>query len=166
MQLILLLCFLSCFSFGQINDPIRKQIKDSVLFKGVNKLVITNDKSLNQNLFLLQSEFMKRGYTVIVNRKQFTVSTRDSLTEHGTGAYVFNGHIISNGIELSGKYNVNVAATIFGDKGQVFKYDIEFLGAEKAMSKRLFFLLMDIAKSIEGEKIYVNETRKKRGSLF
>lgn len=147
-------------------SPIKKQVSDSVLFKGVNKLLIENDKSVNQNLFLLQTALVKRGYQVSINRKLAIVSTGDSIVEGGKAAYVFTGVINLNRIEFSGKYNLTVAASALGESTHVFKNDISYTGAEKALSKKLFVLLMDIANDIQGRKTYINETRRKRGTIF
>ena len=172
--LLLLLLLMPVIGLSQIKklpvpaekNPIKKQLLDSVLFKGVNKLLIENDKSVNQNLYLLQTELLKRGYRVSINRKLFIVSTIDSIIEGGSAAYVFNGVISHYRIELSGKYNLKVVASTLGENANVFKYDITYSGAEKALSKKLFTLLMDIANDIQGKKTYINETRRKRGTIF
>ncbi|WP_316814010.1 hypothetical protein [Pedobacter heparinus] len=173
-QIMLLLMLVPVIGLSQIKknpapvqkNPIKKQVLDSVLFKGVNKILIENDKSINQNLYLLQTELVKKGYQVSISRKLFRVSTKDSIIEGGRAAYVFNGQINANSIELSGKYNFKAASSILGESSHVFKYDIAYSGAEKAISKKLFVLLMDIANHIDGKKTYIDETRKKRGAIF
>ena len=172
--LLLLLLLLPVIGLSQIKklpapakkNPIKKQVLDSVLFKGVNKLLIENDKSVNQNLFLLQTALVKRGYQVSINRKLSIVSTVDSIIEGGRAAYVFTGVINHNRIELSGKYNLTVVASALGESAHVFKNDITYSGAEKALSKKLFALLMNIANDIQGKKTYIDETRRKRGTIF
>ncbi|ACU02940.1 hypothetical protein [Pedobacter heparinus] len=173
-RIMLLVLFMPLMGLSQIKtvpapvkkNPIKKQLMDSVLFKGVNKLLIENDKSVNQNLFLLQTALVNRGYQVSINRKLFRISTKDSIIEGGRAAYVFNGQINANSIELSGKYNLKAVTSILGESDHIFKYDIEYSGAEKALSKKLFALLMEIANDIHGKKIYIDETRKKRGTIF
>lgn len=145
-------------------SPVKKQILDSVLFKGVNKLLIENDKSVNQNLFLLQTELVKRGYQVSTNRQLFIVSTKDSIIEGGSAAYVFHGVVNINSIELSGKYHLKAVTSVFGEGDHIFKYDIAYTGTDKGLSKNLFALLMDVANAIHGKKTYINE--KKRGTIF
>lgn len=172
--LLMLLLFTPGIAFSQIKklpapaekDPIKKKVLDSVLFKGVNKILIENDKSINQNLFLLQAALVKRGYKVSINRKLSIVSTGDSIVERGRVAYVFNGVISRNSMELSGKYNLTVAASALGESSHVFTNEISYSGAEKALSKKMFALLMEIANDIPGKKTYINETRRKRGTIF
>ena len=145
---------------------VKKQVTDTVLFKGVNKVLIENDKSSNQNLFLLQAELVKRGYGVQINRRLFTISTRDSIIEGGKVAYVLNGRIDSNHVELSGKYNSVAVTSIMGESSHVFQYDINYSGSEKGLPKKMFARLMEIVNNLQGKKTYVNETRKRRGALL
>jgi hypothetical protein len=165
-SVVFLLLFLPAASFAQKKEAVKKKVMDTVIFKGVNKLLIENEMSVNQNLYLLQAGFLKRGYKVSINRKLFIISTQDSIIEGGRAAYVFNGIVKVNSIELSGKYNLKAVTSILGDDDRVFKYDIEYSGAEHALSKKLFAIMMDIAHDIQGKKTYINETRKKRGYLF
>ncbi len=165
-KLMFWLCTFPFIVVGQVKNPVKNQVKDTVVFKGVNKIWIENAVPLNQNIYFLQQAFSKRGYDVIVNRKQFIISTKDSLIDNRSVAYVLNGLINSAGIELSGKYNLTVTASVMGERARVFKYDIAYSGAEKGLSKRLFALLLDIAEELPGKKNFINETRKKKGSVF
>lgn len=165
-KLILWLSFLPFIAFGQVKNPIKSKVTDSLVFKGVNKIWIENNQQINQNIYFLQQAFSKRGYDMVINRKQLVVETKDSLIDNRSVAYVLNGLITSSGIELTGKYNLVVAASVMGERGRVFKYDIVYSGAEKGLSKRLFALLLDIAEDLPGKKNFINETRKKKGSVF
>ncbi len=167
--LLLLLC-VTAIGLSQIRkapkNPVKKQAMDTALFKGVNKIWIANDMTPNQNLFLLQTALTKRGYRVSINRKLFSVSTADSIVEGGRAAYVLNGRIDSNRIELSGKYNTVAVTSIMGERNHVFKYDITFSGNSKGLPKKMFAHLMEIAEGIQGKKTFIDETKRKRGSLF
>lgn len=151
---------------GQGKNPVKSQVKDTLIFKGVNKIFVENNLQINQNIFLLQTALSRRGYDVIINRKQFMVSTKDSVIDNRSCAYVFNGLIVPGGIELSGKYNQAVASSAMGEKGRVFKYDMAYSNSDNGSSKKLFALLVEIAGDIQGKKIYINETRKKKGAIF
>lgn len=150
--------------------PIKNQVKKRIMkpepFKGVNILLIENELTVNQNMYLVEQEFLKRGYKTIVNRKNFIVSTADSLIEKGTAVYLFNALVSDKTIDLSGKFNLKVVASVLGDTEQVNKYDIEYLGSEKAISKKLFAELRGIAKNIEGKITYVNDKSRRKGSVL
>lgn len=166
-KLIALLLFFPVISFAQRKKQQEKKVlKDTVLFKGVNKIIIENNNTINQNFFLLQTELSKRGYDVKINRKEYVLSTKDSIMSSGSTTYNFVGLINDKQIELTGKYITNAIASPLGEVNHVFKYDIEYSGAEKALPKKLFVLLMEIANHIDGKKTYINETGKKRGAIF
>lgn len=147
-------------------NPVKKQAIDTVLFKGVNKIWIENDLSTNQNLFLLQTALTKRGYTVNINRNTFSISTADSVVENGRVAYILNGRIDGNKIELSGKYNNLSVTSLMGESSQFFEYDINFSGWPKGLPKKMFARLMEIAGDVQGKKTFIDETKRRRGSLF
>lgn len=145
---------------------VKKRIVDTALFKGANKIVIENDFTPNQNLFLLQTELVKKGYKVRINRKMRSISTADSIIESGKVAYVFNGLVDSNRIELSGKYHIINVTSLMGESSHVFKYDINFSGWRNGLPKKMFSRLMEVADHVQGRKTFIDETKKKRGSLL
>lgn len=171
-RIIFLLIFIPVLGLSQIkkNDtpvnPIKKQVEDSLVFKGVNKLLISNERSFNQNLALLQTALLNRGYDVRINRKAGTISTLDSVINGGSLNYVFNAIIANNRIELSGKYLIKVSTTPLRAVEDTFNYDIRYVGSEHGDAKKLFGFLLNIAKDIEGKITYIDETRKKRSSIF
>jgi len=161
--LFLLATIVACSS---VKDQKVKRIMKPEVFKGANLLLIATKYNTNQNIFLLQKEFAKRGYHAMVDRQKLTVSTTDSIIEKGTAVYLFNGVVKDSTIELSGKFNLKVVASTFGDTEIVYKYDISYTGSKKALSKKLFALLTDIAKGIDGKISYVDDKEKKRGHVF
>jgi hypothetical protein len=180
---LLLLCLVPIFSYGQeekiplkkagkiqkdkpVKNPIKSQVVDTIVFKGVNKILIENDKSVNQNLFLLQSAFLKRGYKATIDRKNFIVSTTDSLIEGGSVVYVFNGLVKENSIALSGKYNVHVVTSIVGAGTHIYNYEVSYTGAEKATAKKLFAVLTAVARDLNGKLTYMKEIKRKNGAIF
>lgn len=165
-KLIALLLFFPVISFAQKKQKEKKVLKDTVLFKGVNKIIIENNNTINQNFFLLQTELSKKGYDVKINRKEYVLSTKDSVMSSGNTIYKFIGLIDDKQIILSGKYTTNAIVTPLGELTHAFKYDIEYSGGEKGLPKKLFVLLMEIANHIDGKKTYINETEKKRGAIF
>ncbi|MDR6784404.1 hypothetical protein ABIE26_002207 [Pedobacter africanus] len=162
----LLLLFATIVACSSVKDQKVKRIMRPEVFKGANLLLIETKHHTNQNIYLLQKEFTKRGYHATVNRQKFMVSTTDSIIEKGTAVYLFNAVVKDSTIELSGKFNLKVVASAFGGAELVYKYDIEYTGSNANLSKKLFALLTDIAKDINGRIIYVNDKEKKRGYVF
>lgn len=141
------------------------QIRDTVPLKGANKVTVKNNRSVRQNFFLLQSSFLDKGYTVIINYKDLTVQTKDSLIENGTASYTLSGFAKGDSVVLTGSYKVMVVTSIMGEE-KVYNYDIANSGFQGGLSRKMFAALENIAKGINGIIFYTKEKKKKRGFIL
>lgn len=163
-RLLIALLVIPLISFGQKKQT-TKELQDSVVFKNANKIIIENDKEINQNLYLVQMALLAKGYRVKIDRKAYVVSTIDSVINAGGNVYHFIAQIDEKHIVLTGRYATKGIVSPLGEINHVFRYNVEYSGARKAVSKKLFELLSNIANDIPGKKIYAKDTLKK-GVIF
>lgn len=140
------------------------QSRSTVPVKKTNKIVVRNDKSGRENFVLLQSVLLSKNYTLIINRRDFTVNTRDSSIESGSSS--FNGVAKHDSVILTGKYKSRVVTSIFGQEEEIYTYDITNTGSKGTLPQMMFLLLDNIAKEIKGDRVYIYEKKKRKGAIF
>ena len=158
MKLTAILCFLFPYlSYSQESGAL--PIKDA------NKIIVKNGRPVRQNLFLLQSSLLNKGYTVIIDYKDFSVRTKDSLIENGTASYTLNGSVRGDSVLLTGTYQAKVITSIMGEE-KTYSYDIAYSGFRGSLSRKIFAALEDIAREVKGDIFYIKEKKRKRGFIF
>lgn len=142
------------------------QDRAAIPIKKANKIIIKNGNSPRENFVLLQTILINRKYTVIINRRDFTVNTKDSLIESGSSSYIISGVATGDSVVLTGKYKSRVATSIFGQQGEIYNYDITNTGSKGTIPQRMFLLLDSIANGIKGDRSYIIEKKRRKGSIF
>ncbi|HWK57637.1 MAG TPA: hypothetical protein VNQ80_09875 [Parapedobacter sp.] len=141
------------------------QAGGTIAFEGTNALRIANTYQVNQNIFLLQAQLTERGYQVAVDRKNNILITRDSLIEGGGISYVISARIQPNEIILTGQYQTAVVTSVLSNRQEIYTYDITHEGRPNSLSKRMFRVLEELARNLEGTLYFIKE-KKKRTTLF
>jgi hypothetical protein len=142
------------------------QSRDTIPVKKANKIIIKNGNSARENFVLLQTILINKKYTIIINRRDFTVNTKDSLIESGSSSYIISGVAKGDSVILTGKYKARVVTSIFGQQGEIYNYDITNTGSKGTIPQRMFLLLDSIANGIKGDRFYIIEKKRRKGSIF